>query len=1129
MERYKSYYEYVRKGMDLLLRTLAPFVGDEMRRRFGASYWWQFVLNAAPGYAKNFLPAGGEDSYLESKMDIELCLDMIDRYWKEVFQERLRIKDYRTYTNELIGVRNNISHMGSTDLDQGYAERALDTMHRLCVRIDVEAAEDIKNLYKEVRASAVHAPATPVTPVPTTPVPGALPSWRDVMVPHDEVADGSYKKAEFAADLSQVAKGKGTREYRDPKEFFARTYVTEGMKNLLTGALERVKGDHDGEPVIQLKTAFGGGKTHSMLALYHLMKHSDVITADNTPNLREVFDEVGIDCAPKVNVATFVGSAENPAEWKRPKDFPGITINTIWGNIAYQLAKSAGKPEAYDIVKESDKKGISPGSDAFASLFDMCGPCLILIDELVAYGRKIYRPEEKDVDLPAGTFENFTTFVQELTEGAKKSKNSLVVASIPESATEIGKEGGQETLKTIEHYFNRLVTIWKPVTAEEGYEIVRRRLFHECAQDKVALRNHICEEFSKMYRDNPNEFPAEAHELNYRDKMAKCYPIHPEIFDRLYSDWSTLENFQRTRGVLRFMAAVIHELWSESDASPMIMPGSIPIGKSTVSDELIKYLPGNWNAIVDRDVDGSGSVPRQIDNSITRFGQIFAAQRVARTIMLGSAPSDKRQKEAVRGIAKTNVKLGVSLPGQNISTYSDVLNDELLRKLIYLYSNQTNDRFWYDTRPSLRKTAEDRAKQQGDIEVGEEIKRRLKKQLHIENPFCGIHICPASPSDVADDQCARLVVLGIGDDCKTGTNIGVSRAQIKAQEIYGSSRKEKDSGGRDSSIPRIYKNMLVFVAPDSDGIPGLTDAVKVYLAWKSIKDDSYTLNLDAQQNKEADNCIKNADSTVNATMCRVWQYILVPTTKADDLKGVKWNIQKMGDADGIMKKVLLFVERNEAVIDSWAPFVLKSELDKVLWKDSNHIQIRKLWDDLCSYCYLPRLSKYDVLERCIREGLPSGEYFALAAGIDEDGKYVDLRFKETVSTINKSDYLVKLSAVPQDYNKQDEQNKPVGPVPVEPGPVKPRAETPKNRRYTMTANINKLRGIRDFGEIFENIIEQLNSDEGCSVTIKLDVEAKNEKGIPIDIVRAIKENCDTLNRGTKNGDKPKIEYSKFED
>jgi len=676
-------------AFQILRDQLAPYIARELSNEFGMNSWWrEGVLGVLREEQQRNLPGVGDWGKLVDSLDIACCLLLFDLHWQRVFRKKLSI-DHRTWAKELQGVRNKLAHIGGVDFSDDDALRYLDTMARLDEQIDPEGAEEIRVMLRELRygsadgsTSVTEVASAPLAASPktknmgilsTTPVSG-LPSWREIMQPHPDVAQGRYKNAEFAADLAQVARGEGAYEYRDPVEFFARTYVTEGMAGLLEQSLRRVCGK-DGEPVIQLKTAFGGGKTHSMLALYHMMR--GVVPLDKIPNMKPVLKQAGISSLPKANVAVLVGSAIDPSKnkSKRPNNMPGITINTLWGEMAAQLAESSGNYKLYDYVKESDKKGVSPGSETLKNLFDAAAPCVVLMDELVAYGKKLYGAN----GLLAGTFDNFISFIQELTEAARASRNSMVVASIPESEIEIGGEGGRLVLETIEHTFGRMESIWKPVAANEGFEVVRRRLFLDCKNPDG--RNTVCAKFSQLYNENQSDFPLEAREVEYLERMNSCYPIHPEVFDRLYEDWATLERFQRTRGVLRLMAAVIHELWMGNDAGLMIMPGSIPLDVPNVRDELTRHLSEGWNALVDREVDGKKSIPYQKDQSNPRYGGNLAARRVARTIMLGSAPTVRDQN--VRGVEASRIRLGVVQPGEIIANFNDALNT-LTSSLAYL-------------------------------------------------------------------------------------------------------------------------------------------------------------------------------------------------------------------------------------------------------------------------------------------------------------------------------------------------------------------------------------------------------------------------------------------------------------
>jgi hypothetical protein len=214
----------------------------------------------------------------------------------------------------------------------------------------------------------------------------------------------------------------------------------------------------------------------------------------------------------------------------------------------------------------------------------MAGPSVVLIDELVAYVRNIGSQR----GLTGGTFGSNMTFVQNLTESVKRNPKVVLVASIPESNIEIGGADGAAVLSRIENTFGRLEAVWTPVVAHESFEVVRRRLFGEIRDE--AGRDATCTAFSRLYRQNPNDFPIECREVEYERRMKASYPIHPEFFDRLYDDWSTMERFQRTRNVLRLMAAVIHQLWQSGDASPSIMPGSLPLFAPRVRNELLRYL-----------------------------------------------------------------------------------------------------------------------------------------------------------------------------------------------------------------------------------------------------------------------------------------------------------------------------------------------------------------------------------------------------------------------------------------------------------------------------------------------------------------------------------------------------------
>lgn len=916
----------------------------------------------------------------------------------------------------------------------------------------------------------------------------SLKPWREVISPHPDVAAGRTHPAEFAADFAQVLTERASIEYQDPVEFFKRTYLTGGMQRLLITAVNRITGK-GGQPVIKLQTAFGGGKTHSMLAIYHLL--SGKAPASKLQGTEDVLAKSEVHKLPTAATAVLVGTDLDPT---KSKTWKGIKTNTMWGLMAAQIGGKA----AYELVKVADEKGVSPGAETLVELFDNFGPCVILIDELVAYMRNIYGVD----GLRAGSFDSNITFIHSLTEAVKRSKNSLLVASIPESNIEIGGTAGKAVLERIDAIFNRLKELWEPVKPLESFEIVRRRLFMHITDEEA--RDETCRAFSKLYAESNSDFPAECKERKYFEQMKAAYPIHPEVFDRLYDDWAAIEGFQRTRGVLRLMAFVIHELWTRGDKSLMIMPGTLPLDSPKVRDELVSYLSDEWHAVMDKDVDGERSEPKRIDQDNPRFGSLMAARRVARTIFMGSAPSVDSQK--VRGIEDVRIRLGVVQPGEQISVFNDALG-RLLDHLTHLYSG--NKRYWFDTQPNLRRTVADRASRLEDPEVIAEAERRLRL-IRGRGEFHAVHVCPSS-DDVPDEQEARLVVLALTDGHNQGKQ--ESGAVKKAIEIL-------DNRG---NIPRQFKNMLVFVAPDSERAENLKHEIREYLAWKSVWEDRETLNLDAYQMRQAEENKERTNDTVNLKLQDTYCWLLSPIQ--DGTGPVSWTTVRMATGNSnYIDEASKKLKDSEQLITKWSPAPLKVELDKWFWKDQKHISIKKLWGDLSKYLYLPRLKDSEVLLDAIREGIKSRDYFGYATSYDSDkGRYLGLVFNTTSNNsvvLDSNSILVKpdLAAkqIAEDSQltsvKQagaDSLLKPFDEAQIS-VTVTSSATGQPLKRFFGSIQLDPTRLGRDAGKVAEEIVQHLNALMGAKVDVTLEIKADVPNGVPDNIVRTVNENCRTL-------------------
>lgn len=1132
----------VQDGFLIILPVMKKFVKTKLRATYGDN--WLNILS------QRGIEIHREGNYQINVNNPEEVFDSADlnstvfmltsgSMWNNDFR---KCGISKAYIQELRDVRNKVSHTDGEDLSDDDTFRALDTMARVCDSMQPEESEKIREILRKVRYDSNGDSQLPqsknaikeqtkrereallVKQMPE------LPAWRRVIEPNADVAAGRYKNADFAANLADVAAGNAPQEYLDPVDFFHRTYVTHGIKKLLIQAIRRITGG-SGDPVIQLKTSFGGGKTHTMLALYHLMRK--MVPVPKMRGMNDILEEAGVDDIPKVKVAVIVGTALDPSKSKTPANMPGIKINTLWGEIGAQLSLAAGDFSLYDkYIKEADKKSVSPGYQALRDLFDACGPCMVLIDELVAYARKIYG---KDNDkLPAGTFDNLMTFIQELTEAATASKNSLVVASIPESDEEIGGESGRKTLKTIEKFFGRIESVWNPVEANESFEIVRRRLFKSCDdENQIDL---FCKCFAKWYNDNPSEFPQEVRENDYIKKLKGCYPIHPTIFDYLYNVWAQIENFQRTRGVLRFMAGVVHYLWQIGDESPVIMPWAIPFCDSDVSGELIKYLSESqvWSPIINTQVDGKNSIPNKLDAKDTRFGQICASRRIMRAIMFTTAPS--RRAQNVRGISQLDIHLCVMMPNEKSSTYDDALS-KLEDNLSNLYSSPDHSHFWLDTRPTLRKEMRDRMEKCDNAEVQKRVSLLLGNKIGKSTLCENIHICPQSTADIPDDsRSIRLVVLSLNQNYSSHDS-----AHLLAQNTaldYLTHKGDK---------ARLYKNTLLFLAPDNDGKQMLEKCVKEMLAWESIRKDANVLNLGTVEVKEVANNCDASEKAVKRQIEETYCWLMVPTQETEANSPIEWNIESIRGSETMNKNIDRCLRESESVIEEWSPRFLLNQLNQFYFKeDKTYLDVKTLWQHLMSYCYMPRLAHHQVLQKSIRKcvkdemcGYASNVTISDASDIPE--KFNGLQTKTDILNVDfAGGIIVKQSAVEAQCKaerlKQENEVRAIDSTsgadtsgdleanssghahgdqsssadftaqPAKREPVMHRFYTCKHidvANFTKEMKADFIRQISE--EILANLIRDTNH-----IDIRFEIDASSSRGFSKETVRAVDENATVI-------------------
>ena len=1100
--------------MDIYRDAMRPFIIRQLQRAKGAKV--PDAVERALGYNQrdNFkTDLARNNGNLQATIDVNHFSWIIGNQdnWDQCFSSVFR---HHSSTQNLLrsinDARTMMAHPDPQDMDRNEVQSTLTQIANILGRINApsekaatEKIRDSLNATLIPDASPQSTPSPTITvPKPEQPAPKPKPRtttrsssnlkpWWQVIEPHPDVTDGSFSQSEFAADLEQVITGKASREYGDPAEFFSRTYITPGIRTLLVNAIKRINGQ-GGDPVIQTKTGFGGGKTHSLIALYHLASSPDALA--NDPEVQRLFTDADVDPNQHAvaKVAVIIGSYHSAATTRTTRN--GNPLNTLWGEMAYQL----GGQEAYDLVDVSGRQAIAPVGEQLDALFESVGPSVILIDELVAHVRNVPRENVGPI----------YTFLQALTESATRSKNVTIVVTLPEHSEEAGGDAGMEALTRLEHLFGRSQAIWQPLEVNEAFEVVRRRLFANNVDEEE--RDRTCDAFSKLYGGAlKRHFPREATEIRYVQRIKDCFPIHPEIFDRLYNDWSPIYAFQRTRGVLRIMANVINRLYRDKNYAPVILPASLPLNDQALANEFERVLDGRWDLVV-AEIDGPNARTAIIDDSQKQFGDVGgAARRVARTIFLGSPPTG-----AFRGIDRRQVMLASVEPGQSVGAYRDAI-DRMHGQLYFLYQADAGRQFFH-TQENLNKVAADREVQIADQAIDDYIVARLREAAGrgIGTRRSDVVVCPESSADVPDVDFVRLVIL-LPSKYVHSRSSDTNYAYPEALDILN---KRGENG-------RTMPNTLLFLVSKYNEINSLRNLTRKYLAWDSIINGDRKLELDGARYTEASKNAESADQSVTNLLPTAYKWVLAPyqteDQRADEFGFTLLQTDASGTGD-IVEKAFEICVSDEALVDEVDPTELQAMLERYVWENDNygdHISVDLLWQLMTSHAYMHRLRNKSVLNAAISSGARQ-RIFGHATGY-RDGTYDELRFgDEPTHLLGELSGLIVRSEmaelVEEEKAKSAGDDEPQHPDTEdfdadegeEPAPDQPSKPRPKTTSITVSKKIENDLSV-DLNVYREELLRTLRTGGG-DVAIEITIVAHNPDGFSENITRSVRQNSEQL-------------------
>ena len=1073
----------VAKGLDALRVALSPYVARRMSNRYGRQ--WRHYASRA----------GGGDR--TGELDLYALLKTLLALWRDLFSDDAKLRKARSYISLSMDARNSIAHFTGR-MTAREAIRYLDAMRELALAVSAGAqVRLIGALYDEQLAAqgGDRAAATKQLPLDEPPVPAQLRPWREVCEPHPDVLSARFSDAEFAANLALVDQGEGSEEYVDPAAFFRITYATEGLTRVLTTTLARM-GGKGGDPVIGLQTNFGGGKTHTMLALHHLAGAAEAgYEPQRLSGMAPIFKAAGVGTLGRVRRAVFVGTHKGAAEAMHVEN--GREIRTLWGYLAWRL----GGWEAVDHIADSEAARTNPGSERLIPILRRAAPCIVLMDEVVAFARQLRGLE----------YDAFHAFIQSLTEAAAAVDGAVVVGSLPESGAEVGDEQGLDALRRLEKIFGRVQSAWMPASGIETFEIVRRRLFQPLDPAEERVRDQTIRAFRRFYRENPADFPPEVREPAYEEEMRRAYPLHPEILRRFSGDWSVLEKFQRTRGILKIMADVVYALWRGESRAPLITPAMLPFRDVKVRTALLEPLDAAFGPILQSEVDGDQSHTARIEARRPRFLRTRAAARAARAVFFATAPHAGARRGGVTG---SELRLACAQPGDQIAIFKEALG-ELAARSAHLYRD--GDSYWFSPKPTLNKLAADRARDVSDEAADRRITQILRDEQRSRAGFPRVHAAPDNLTDIEDRRATALVILppSASHDPSTGSR---SPAEVAAREAL-----ERRGSGQ-----RKYRNALVFVAPDATNIDAARQNAKRERAWQSILNDvDLRDNLTRAQTSDAKSQARRNHEALLRSIRGAWVHVLhpAPPEGAGDASTVgggyamhSARLINRGGAKSVPKAVWDKSVGDGTVIAKMGPQNLTRSLEPVWPEDQTHIPIETIRDWFASYVYMPRLRDRATFDKALERLIADlAEPYVYASTFDEDtGRYEGAIEGIVREPGDLRGGLLVLREAVQPYG--DDGPEPGGTEPGkrdDPGskrkvPDGPPPE-PSPRRFFASVAVDPERAGLEVARIMDGLLVELTRSPSSNVRVTLEIEGTTEEqGYPKDVVKIVKANARDL-------------------
>lgn len=881
--------------------------------------------------------------------------------------------------------------------------------------------------------------------------------WFKIVKPHSDIQEGHLDESVFAANLTEVAEGSGRDVYTNPEIFFQKTYFTQGLKNISNRVIKGLNGGENSDNrVMTLQTGFGGGKTHTLISLFHLAKLGKSID-------KKLIDLISLKFRPnfsKANIAIFTNKTNDPVQGRT---IDSIKIKTIWGEIAYQL----GGIEAYKMIASNDEERTAP-KGLFVKILNSTKPGLILIDELADYcvsamGVKVGKTTLGDQTI---------SFMQELTEAISLVDNCVLISTLPASAKElVASQDAANILTALENRISRISKDLKPVDDDEIFEVVRRRLFEDLGDEKS--REEVIEEYSNIYHHLYPEFPDYAVKTDYKDILRKSYPFHPELINIFRLRWASNPYFQRTRGVLRLLAAIISDLWNRqnslSGSNYMIHTSDVYLSNiDAVVSQITSLYGPNWSAVINADVSGSSSNSFRIDSEVHNLGKYNITQGLASTILLSTFESIGQNK----GISIPEIKLCMIKPdGFNHNEINSAL-DRIENVAHYLfYSTAGQKRYWFHTTPNINVLINKNAGEIKKDDVHKEILERIELKIKNIKTF-NVLVNPGI--DIPEQKNLTLIILH-------PKYLYSGSLDSKTKEII------KNLSTKKGNSERIYRNTILFLLCKESVYLKLITFIKDFLSCKKVKEE-YRDQLKTEDKDEIKRRIDESNKLIESTLPAAYS-VIVKNILRTGLEFEEINSYQQEFASQINSNVFNILKDNEWIVENVGMNLLK--INNLLPEVEKPVKVKDIYEAFIQFDDKPMITGINAVQQSLLRYCMNGE-FAIAAG---DGKvFSKIFFKENVPFFDVREDLYWI--VDKSLYKPDIPTTGMtGPSPeVDEPKVTPDTPDPKSKKTFKSITIKGSIAVENYAQIFTSFIQPLIKNK---VEINIEIKGVSTSASPI--------------------------------